>query len=206
MKRLKSVSTSARPAGDAGFTLIELMVVVSIVGVLAAVAIPRYTTYQRQSQTAEVAQVAGVLVSAMTGFADAQGLTPAEARDRFNTAGLNSDTPPAPAQNLATIIPQLTIPSSSKFNYVVSAQVATAGPQNGETVYCITATGRASAGVLPNGVVLYSTAPAVSSTVGWQGRVNNANYLAGVASLTAPTTAAGGYCEGNGTARGTAPS
>ena len=61
MKRPKSVSTSARPAGDAGFTLIELMVVVSIVSVLAAVAIPRYTTYQRQSQTAEVAQVADEL-------------------------------------------------------------------------------------------------------------------------------------------------
>ena len=204
MKRSVFTATAARPANDAGFTLIELMVVVSIVGVLAAVAIPRYTAYQRSSQTAEVAQVAGVLVSAMTSFADAEGLTPAKARTRFNLAGLNSDTAPAAALNLATIIPQLSIPSASKFNYVVSAEVATGGPQSGETVYCITATSRATVnGILPGGVVLYSTTQAAVNTVGWQGRVNNANYIAGIAGLN-PAPTPGGYCTATGAARTTA--
>ena len=201
MKRSKFTPTSTRPANDAGFTLIELMVVVSIVGVLAAVAIPRYTAYQRSSQTAEVAQVAGMLVSAMTSFADAQGLTPAEARARFNTAELSSDG--TPTLNLATIIPQLSIPSASKFNYVVSAEVATGGPQTGETVYCITATSRANTGVLTGGVVLYSTTRAADTAAGWQGRINNANYIAGIAGLT-PAPTPGGYCTATGAARATA--
>ena len=197
MKRLRFASKAARPVDDAGFTLIELMVVVSIVGVLAAVAIPRYNTYQRSSQAAEVAQMAGVLVSAMTAYADAQGITPAVAQTTFDTAELKSDTPP-PTKNLATIIPQLTIPSSSKFNYKVSAKVATGGPQIGEAVYCITATGRANAGVVAGGVVLYSTAPPAAITAGWEGRVNKVNYLAGNTGLG--TITGGGYCDNAGIA------
>ena len=44
---------SQRPARDAGFTLIELMVTVGIVGILSAVAFPSYTQYMVRSKVTE---------------------------------------------------------------------------------------------------------------------------------------------------------
>lgn len=55
--------TLARRA-QAGFTLIELMIVVAIIGILAAIAIPQYQTYVAKSQVARAMSETGALKTA----------------------------------------------------------------------------------------------------------------------------------------------
>ncbi|RZA08144.1 MAG: pilin [Moraxellaceae bacterium] len=50
---------------QAGFTLIELMIVVAIIGILAAIAIPQYQNYVTKSQVTRVMQEAAAIKSAV---------------------------------------------------------------------------------------------------------------------------------------------
>ena len=61
---------------QAGFTLIELMIVVAIIGILAAIAIPAYQDYTVRSQVTEGMNLAGGAKTAVAEFFNHRGAFP----------------------------------------------------------------------------------------------------------------------------------
>lgn len=60
---------------QAGFTLIELMIVVAIVAILAAIALPAYQTYTKKSKMTQLVAATGALKTAVEVCSQSYGVT-----------------------------------------------------------------------------------------------------------------------------------
>ena len=83
----KSSLAISRPAREAhpqaGFTLIELMIVVAIIGVLGAIAIPAYQNYVRRAQVSEGLALAQPLRRAVAEYYALNGRLPVVANNNW---------------------------------------------------------------------------------------------------------------------------
>ncbi|MEE2670620.1 MAG: prepilin-type N-terminal cleavage/methylation domain-containing protein [Bdellovibrionota bacterium] len=101
-------------ANQAGFTLVELMIVVAIIGILSAVAVPNFKRYQAKSKTSEAKiQLAAAYTAEQSFYGDFgiyhncftyMGYDPSnEENNRYFAIGINSGaTINGPAFNTAT--------------------------------------------------------------------------------------------------------
>ena len=98
MKSMKMVKKA-----QAGFTLIELMIVVAIIGILAAVAIPAYSDYTVKAKVGNALSAAGSMKTAVALCAQENG----------DTLKCNStDTPALPVFNATKEVASATITGS----------------------------------------------------------------------------------------------
>jgi len=109
---------------QAGFTLIELMIVVAIIGILAAIAIPAYQDYTVRAKVSEVM----VLASAARGSVAEYYLSTNTMPPDTNTAGINTN---ADQSNYISAIAFATSSTGTLLTYTLANLV---GDANGKTI------------------------------------------------------------------------
>ena len=137
---------------QAGFTLIELMIVVAIIGILAAVALPAYQDYTRRAEFSETIVGTGVLKTAVEVCVQSLGLTAAGNCDN-NTNGIPANVTAASevvGLALTGTAPAKTGAAAAGDTYIITATAPTSSPNTGET-FTLTGTLQATGRVVWDG-------------------------------------------------------
>ena len=175
---------SGHAGQEAGFTLVELMVVVAIIAILASIGVPKMTAFIRTSETAEAVEQSSRIVQGVRGYIDSHpnidAATIEAAIDPAAQGNLNSGTP---ADEISTLIPHLVAADNAQFIYEIDIDVQA----NRDVWVCVKAWKAADTAAF----LLYSSL--ASRLVTWEGNIYRATYI----DNTIPAVA-GGYCTATG--------
>lgn len=184
---------------QAGFILVELMVVVAIIGILAAIGVPQLTKYIKRAETSEPTGRLGDIGRNIQAYIDSKpNISNTVLQTALGAKVLHPSKPATSTTNLAGTITTLTISSSSEWSYKI--EEITIDATTRLATFCMSAQKVATPTV---GAVFFSSTQ-VDTDASWDGHFHLGSFVQGEAPTTTLVPAGGGCTSTGITAAATA--